>query len=72
MKEAHEFNHQGYVVVKKLFDRPDIEKLTTIIDRIHSQWLNENRADFIEHKFVNMHSLTSPRYFGGHEAILFT
>lgn len=67
MNEANVFNHQGYVVVKKLFDRRDIEKLTTIIDRIHSQWLNENHADFIEHKLVNMHSLTSPRYFGGHE-----
>lgn len=68
MKEAETFDLQGYVVVKKLFSQPDIEKLAKIVDRIFDQWLSENRANFIEHKLVNMHSLTSPRYFVGHAA----
>lgn len=68
MKEAGTFDYQGYVIVKNLFSQFDIEKLAAIVDRIYGQWLNENHADFIEHKLVNMHSLTSPRYFEGHEA----
>ncbi len=63
MKEADTFNHQGYVIVKNLFSQFDIEKLARIVDRIYAQWLSENRADFIEHKLVNMHTLTDPRYF---------
>ena len=65
MKITETFDYQGYVVAKNLFSQSDIETLTTIVDRIHAQWLNENLADFIEHKLVNMHSLTSPRYFEG-------
>ena len=67
MKTTETFDYQGYMVAKNLFSQLDIETLTKIVDRIHDQWLNENRADFIEHKLVNMHSLTNPRYFANHE-----
>ena len=68
MKETETFDDQGYVIVKKIFSQPDIEKLAKIVDRVYDQWLSENRVDFIEHRLVNMHALTSPRYFVDHEA----
>ena len=68
MKETEIFDYQGYVIVKELFSQLEIERLTKIVDRIYDQWLNESRAEFIEHKLVNMHSLTNPRYFQDHEA----
>ncbi len=67
MKEIDTFDQQGYVIAKNLLGQFDIEKLARIIDRIYAQWLSENHADFIEHKLVNMHTLTDPRYFAGHE-----
>ena len=67
MKETETFDYQGYVIIKNLFSQADIEKLTKIVDRIYEQWLKENCADLIEQKLVNMHSLTSPRYFEGRE-----
>jgi len=63
MREAKTFDSQGYLIVKNLFSAPEIEKLTTIVDRIVDQWLSENHTDVIKHQLVNMHSLTNPRYF---------
>jgi len=67
MREAKTFDSQGYLIVKNLFSAPEIEKLTTIVDRIVDQWLSENRADVINHQLINMHSLTNPRYFESRE-----
>jgi len=63
MKKTGIFDTQGYLIVKNLFSAPEIEKLTTIVDRIVDQWLSENLANVIKHQLVNMHSLTNPRYF---------
>ena len=68
MKEIDTFDQQGYVIVKNLLSQFDIEKLARIVDRIYAQWLSENRADFIEHRLVNMHTLTDSRYFVGRKA----
>lgn len=64
---ADAFNEQGYAVVRRLFADADIKRLVEIVDRIYAQWLDENRAEVVEHRLVNMHSLTDPRYFHGHE-----
>lgn len=59
------FTDQGYVTLKGFLDDAHIEKLLPTIDRIHAQWLHENHAEYVEHLLVNMHSLTSRRYFDG-------
>jgi ectoine hydroxylase-related dioxygenase (phytanoyl-CoA dioxygenase family) len=57
------FDSQGYVLLRNFFDPAHVEKLAATVDRIHRQWLEENRTEYIERLPVNMHSLTSPRYF---------
>jgi ectoine hydroxylase-related dioxygenase (phytanoyl-CoA dioxygenase family) len=57
------FARQGYVVMKAFFDAAHIEKLSSTVDRIYRQWLEDNRAGYVRDGLVNMHSLTSPRYF---------
>lgn len=63
MREIDRFDDQGYVTVKSLFGSSEIERLAGIVDRIFRQWLTENRSARVDHRLVNMHSLTSPRYF---------
>ncbi|WP_045227270.1 phytanoyl-CoA dioxygenase family protein [Methyloterricola oryzae] len=68
MSEKSEFEDQGYLGARSLLSPPEIGHLTKIVDRIYRQWLEENRAAYIENKLINLHSLTSPKYFQGHEA----
>lgn len=63
METAETFKQQGFIAVKTFFDSAQIDGLTKIVDRIYRQWLAENRAAYIENRLINMHSLTSPRYF---------
>jgi ectoine hydroxylase-related dioxygenase (phytanoyl-CoA dioxygenase family) len=57
------FDTQGYLILRDFFSACDIENLSHTVDRIHRQWLSENRATHIDGRAVNMHSLTSRRYF---------
>lgn len=41
----------------------EIDCLAHEIDRILAQWMKENHSEYIDERLVNMHSLTSPRYF---------
>jgi len=68
METVETYRQQGFLVIKALFGASEIEALTKIVDRIHRQWLAENRAVYIENRLVNMHSLTNPRYFEHHPA----
>lgn len=68
MSENSKFECEGYVVARSLLSPEEIEQLFTIVNRIYHQWLEENRSAFIEEHLVNMHSLTCPNYFQGHEA----
>ena len=61
------YDRDGYVVARGLLRAGDIERLRKIVDRVHARWLDENRADFEKRGLVNMHSLTSPRYFEGRD-----
>jgi hypothetical protein len=63
--EYKTFEKQGYVSIKGFFDADHIGNLAITVDRIHAQWLAENHAEYVERLLVNMHSLTSPRYFRG-------
>lgn len=65
MKEFKTFDEQGYVLVKNLLPSAVIENLSEVVDRIYAQWMRENHADYVGHRLVNMHSLTSMRYFEG-------
>lgn len=68
MEQAKNYWRQGYLVVESLFSPAEIAALTKIVDRVHRQWLNENRRSYIEQRLVNMHSLTSPHYYQQHSA----
>lgn len=67
MSKKSEFDNHGYVVAKSLLSPAEIGQLSTIVDRIYHQWLKDSRTAFIEEQLVNMHSLTCPKYFQGHE-----
>jgi hypothetical protein len=58
-------DRDGYVVARGLLSSAEIGELAKIVNRVHAQWLAENRPDFEKHGLINMHSLTSPRYFEG-------
>ncbi len=63
MEISQEFAHQGYIIIKKLFTKIEIERITNIVNSIYQQWLDENSSALIEHQLVNMHSLTHFKYF---------
>jgi hypothetical protein len=58
----------GHVVLRGFFDDAHLASLAATVDRISAQWLAENRDACIRQGMVNMHSLTSPRYFEGRAA----
>ena len=47
------FADQGYVILKGFLDGAHIEKLLPIADRIHAQWLHENHAEYVGHRFTS-------------------
>ena len=63
MEQRKQFETQGYVVLNQFVSHSEIENIIGIVNPIYQQWLRENMAAFIEHQLVNMHSLTSPKYF---------
>lgn len=69
MEITKQYDTQGYVVIKKLFCQDEIGNITAmVVDRIYQQWLAENREALSQQQLVNMHSLTSPKYFLNHSA----
>jgi hypothetical protein len=67
-EERETFDSQGCVLIKGFFGPSHMEHMSAIVDRIHAQWVEENRAEYVEGLLVNMHSLTSPGYFDGDPA----
>ena len=63
MDAAKQFEKQGYIILTKFFQPEEIHQLTHIVDRIYSQWREENHDALIEQQLINMHSLTHPKYF---------
>lgn len=59
------YDEQGYAVVRGLLGHDEIESLRAPVERVFEAWLDENRAESLRLGLVNMHSLTSPRYFAG-------
>jgi hypothetical protein len=62
------WERDGYLVLRGFFDEAHIAALAATANRIHGEWLADNRRACREHGLVNMHSLTSPRYFEGRAA----
>jgi ectoine hydroxylase-related dioxygenase (phytanoyl-CoA dioxygenase family) len=60
---AEAFEAQGFAVVRQWLDAEKIGCLAQEADRILAQWMKENHSAYVEERLVNMHSLTSPRYF---------
>jgi ectoine hydroxylase-related dioxygenase (phytanoyl-CoA dioxygenase family) len=67
MDISKQYNDQGYVVIKQLFNQALIENITNIVDRIYAQWFAKNSDEYIKNQLVNMHSLTNPGYFEHHQ-----
>ncbi|MDJ0648546.1 MAG: hypothetical protein QNJ60_07530 [Xenococcaceae cyanobacterium MO_188.B19] len=44
MEISQEFAHQGYIIIKKLFTQIEIEQITSIVNPIYQEWLNENSS----------------------------
>lgn len=63
MNASKQFETQGYTVLKNFFKQEEIAQITHIVDRIYSQWQEENHHALIEQQLINMHSLTHPKYF---------
>lgn len=73
MHTSKQFETQGYTILPKFFEQAEIDQITSIVDRIYSQWREENHYALIEQQLINMHSLTHPKYFQdkGHERVEF-
>jgi ectoine hydroxylase-related dioxygenase (phytanoyl-CoA dioxygenase family) len=64
---ADAYKAQGFAVLRQWLASPVVGRLAQEVDRIHAQWLEENRRQYEEERLVNMHSLTGPRYFRSQE-----
>ncbi|MEM9451374.1 MAG: phytanoyl-CoA dioxygenase family protein [Cyanobacteria bacterium P01_E01_bin.6] len=67
MKIAEQFDDRGYAVVRKLFSQNEIDYIAGFIDCIYQQWLCETGDAVSDEQLINMHSLTSPKYFEGRD-----
>ncbi|HYC41770.1 MAG TPA: phytanoyl-CoA dioxygenase family protein [Noviherbaspirillum sp.] len=61
------YTAQGFAVLRQWLAPHATASLAQEVDRIHAQWLEENRRQVEEERLVNMHSLTSPHYFRSQE-----
>ncbi|WP_420476221.1 phytanoyl-CoA dioxygenase family protein [Noviherbaspirillum sp. ST9] len=59
------YEAQGFAVLRQWLAPEVIVALAQEVDRIHAQWMHENRSRYEEERLVNMHSLTAGRYFRG-------
>ena len=60
---AEAYAANGYAIVRAWLDADEIDGLAREVDRIFAQWMEANRACYQQERLVNMHSLTSARYF---------
>ncbi|MEM7063360.1 MAG: phytanoyl-CoA dioxygenase family protein [Cyanobacteria bacterium P01_B01_bin.77] len=65
MDASKQFETQGHTILRNFFEPEEIGQITSIVDRIYSQWQAENYHALIEQQLINMHSLTHPQYFQG-------
>ncbi|MEM9484836.1 MAG: phytanoyl-CoA dioxygenase family protein [Cyanobacteria bacterium P01_F01_bin.116] len=63
MNARKQFETQGYTILQNFFEPEEIDQFTLIVDRIYSQWREENYHALVEQQLINMHSLTHPQYF---------
>ena len=60
---AASWAENGYAVVRQWIAASAIDMLAREVEPVFAQWMAENRAAYERERLVNMHSLTSPRYF---------
>ena len=65
MQLANQFERNGFLVVPDFFSSAEILRLVEHVDAIFSRWMTTNREAYVEHKLINMHSLTAQEYFEG-------
>jgi hypothetical protein len=53
-EEKKTFDRQGYVLIENFLGPAHMEKLSAIVDRIYAQWLEKNRAEYVEGRLVNV------------------
>lgn len=63
MTERDKYDEKGYVVLRGIFSESEMQALEQQVDRIYDQWLTVNQSDAVEYSLINMHSLTSAKYF---------
>ncbi len=63
MNQIGQYDKAGYAVFRSFFTDEEIWLLTRHIDRIYEQWMSKHKAEIINSKLVNMHSLTLAEYF---------
>lgn len=63
MIDIKHFEQHGFIIIRQFFTAQQVDDLTEQVDRIYNIWLANNKSEYIEHRLVNMHSLTSPEYF---------
>ena len=63
MKPIDQYKKQGYAILRGFFNDDEVSLLSGHVDRIYQKWQSENEASIFDNKLVNMHSLTSPKYF---------
>lgn len=68
--KKQDYDQQGYLVLKQVFDPSAIEALKAQIVPIYQQWQQHNQHETSYAQQVNMHSLSHPAYFAQPEARL--
>lgn len=61
-----EWQQNGYLIVRSLYDRDRVARLRSICDEILAQWLRESSNPAQTAELINMAFLTEPRYFTNH------
>jgi len=60
-----QYEEWGYTILRSLFKPEEMASIGGLVEGVYSQWTRENKAEIINNKLVNMHSLTLPEYFEG-------
>lgn len=58
-----QFNECGFIILRDFFNNEEITQIATHVDRIYETWVKKNEQAIYDYRLVNMHSLTSPKYF---------
>ena len=63
MGNSEIYQTKGFFLLKGFFGQERISELAEIIDPIFKLWVEKSKSEIIEHKILNMHSLTHEAYF---------